>query len=167
RRARLGGRGLGDDPRGHRVELHGDRPRLHPVERRLLRVPGGRMIEFRGVKKAFEGRPVLRGLDLDVAKGEGLYIIGTSGVGKSVTIKHVVGLLRPDEGEIWLDGRRIDRLRERDFYPIRMRCGMVFQSSTLFDSLTILENVALPLRKHKHLREAAAEKLAMQFIEMV
>ncbi len=125
------------------------------------------MIQFRGVKKAFEGHPVLIGLDLDVAKGECLYIIGTSGVGKSVTIKHVIGLLRPDEGEIWLDGRRIDQLRERDFFPIRKRCGMVFQSSTLFDSLTVLENVALPLRKHKHLREAAAEKQAMQFLEMV
>jgi phospholipid/cholesterol/gamma-HCH transport system ATP-binding protein len=125
------------------------------------------MIDFRGVKKSFEGRPVLRGLDLHVDKGECLYIIGTSGVGKSVTIKHVIGLLRPDEGEIWLDGRRIDQLRERDFYAIRKRCGMVFQSSTLFDSLTVLENVALPLRKHGHLREAAAEKLALQFLEMV
>jgi phospholipid/cholesterol/gamma-HCH transport system ATP-binding protein len=125
------------------------------------------MIQFRGVKKAFDGRPVLLGLDLEVDKGECLYIIGTSGVGKSVTIKHVVGLLRPDAGEIWLDGKRIDQLRERDFYPIRKRCGMVFQSSTLFDSLTVLENVALPLRKHKHLSEAHAEKQALQFLEMV
>jgi len=118
------------------------------------------MIDFKGVKKAFDGREVLRGLDLHVGRGECVYIIGTSGVGKSVTIKHVIGLLRPDAGEIWVDGKRVDNLRERDFFPLRKRCGMVFQSSTLFDSLTIIENVALPLRKHKHLSERAAEKEA-------
>ena len=125
------------------------------------------MISFRGVKKSFGGRPVLRGLDLEVERGECLYIIGTSGVGKSVAIKHIIGLLRPDAGEIWFDGRRIDHLKERNFYPIRKRCGMVFQSSTLFDSMTILENVALPLRKHKKLSEAAAEKEAEQRLEQV
>jgi len=125
------------------------------------------MISFRGVKKSFGGRPVLRGLDLEVKRGECLYIIGTSGVGKSVAIKHVIGLLRPDAGEIWFDGRRIDHLKERQFYPIRKRCGMVFQSSTLFDSLTIRENVALPLRKHKKLSEAAAEKEAEKRLEQV
>jgi phospholipid/cholesterol/gamma-HCH transport system ATP-binding protein len=125
------------------------------------------VISFRGVTKAFGGKPVLRGIDLDVERGECLFIIGTSGVGKSVTIKHIVGLIRPDAGEIHLAGRRIDQLDERAFYPVRMRCGMVFQNSTLFDSMTILENVALPLRKHRRLSEREAEERAMARLEEV
>jgi phospholipid/cholesterol/gamma-HCH transport system ATP-binding protein len=125
------------------------------------------MIEFRGVKKAFGGKPVLRGLDLRVDKGEVMFVIGTSGVGKSVAIKHLVGLIRPDEGEILLDGVRVDHLSERELYPIRKRCGMVFQNATLFDSMTILENVALPLRKHKKLGQRAAEAEARKRLEQV
>jgi phospholipid/cholesterol/gamma-HCH transport system ATP-binding protein len=113
-------------------------------------------IEFKGVKKAFGPKPVLLGMDLAVTKGEVMFIIGTSGVGKSVTIKHLIGLLRVDEGEIWFDGRRVDGLSERQFEPLRRRIGMVFQSSTLFDSMTLAENVALPLRKHGKMRHAAA-----------
>ena len=113
-------------------------------------------IEFKGVKKAFGPKPVLKGMDLTVHKGEVMFIIGTSGVGKSVTIKHLIGLLRVDEGEIWFDGQRVDELTERQFEPLRRRIGMVFQSSTLFDSMTLAENVALPLRKHGKLRHADA-----------
>jgi phospholipid/cholesterol/gamma-HCH transport system ATP-binding protein len=114
------------------------------------------MIAFRGLTKSFEGRPVLRGVDLEVRAGEAMFIVGTSGVGKSVTIKHVVGLLRPNAGEVWFGGRRVDQLDERAFYEVRRRCAMVFQSSTLFDSMTLAENVALPLRKHRRLSERAA-----------
>jgi phospholipid/cholesterol/gamma-HCH transport system ATP-binding protein len=113
-------------------------------------------IEFKGVMKSFGGKPVLRGMDLAVHKGEVMFIIGTSGVGKSVTIKHLIGLLRIDAGEIWFDGQRIDRIPERNLAPVRKRIGMVFQSSTLFDSMTLAENVALPLRKHQGMRHAAA-----------
>jgi phospholipid/cholesterol/gamma-HCH transport system ATP-binding protein len=116
----------------------------------------GAYIEFRDVHKAFAGKPVLRGMSLAVHKGEVMFIIGTSGVGKSVTIKHLIGLLRVDAGEIWFDGRRIDALPERELAPLRKRIGMVFQSSTLFDSMTLAENVALPLRKHQGMRQAAA-----------
>jgi phospholipid/cholesterol/gamma-HCH transport system ATP-binding protein len=105
-------------------------------------------IEFKGVRKTFGTKPVLKGMDLAVNKGEVMFIIGTSGVGKSVTIKHLIGLLRVDEGEIWFDGKRVDQLTERQMEPLRRRIGMVFQSSTLFDSMTLAENVALPLRKH-------------------
>jgi len=113
-------------------------------------------IAFKDVHKAFAGNPVLRGMNLEIAKGEVLFIIGTSGVGKSVTIKHLIGLLRIDKGEIWFDGARVDTLSERELAPLRRRIGMVFQSSTLFDSMTLAENVALPLRKHRRLAWPAA-----------
>ena len=117
------------------------------------------MISFRGIKKSFGPKSVLKGVSFDVQDGEVFFIIGGSGVGKSVLIKHLVGLLYPDEGEIWLDGEEISKLDEEKMYPVRMKCAMVFQHSTLFDSMTCAENVALPLRKHKGLkqRDALAE----------
>lgn len=125
------------------------------------------LIEFRGVRKAFGGREVLSGVDLAVDKGEVMFIIGTSGVGKSVTIKHLIGMLRIDAGEIWFDGARIDQLSERELYPVRKRVGMVFQNATLFDSMSLRENVALPLRKHKGLRQKAALAEAARRLEQV
>jgi phospholipid/cholesterol/gamma-HCH transport system ATP-binding protein len=113
-------------------------------------------IEYRRVVKAFSHQPVLRDLTLAIARGEIMFIIGTSGVGKSVAIKLLIGLLRVDDGEIWFDGHRVDQLPERALAPLRRRIGMVFQSSTLFDSMTLAENVALPLRKHRRLAHAAA-----------
>ncbi len=113
-------------------------------------------LEWRGVGKTFGDKAVLIGMDLAVARGEVLFVIGTSGVGKSVTIKLLVGLLRADAGEIHFDGRRIDQLDEAALSPIRRRIGMVFQSATLFDSMTLAENVALPLRKHQRMSHAAA-----------
>ncbi|MDQ3370017.1 MAG: ATP-binding cassette domain-containing protein [Myxococcota bacterium] len=113
-------------------------------------------VEWKAVTKGFGGKPVLRGMSLAVTRGEVMFIIGTSGVGKSVTIKHLVGLLPIDTGEIWFDGQRVDQLPERALAPLRKRVGMVFQSSTLFDSMTLAENVALPLRKHHKLRHRDA-----------
>lgn len=113
-------------------------------------------IEFRDICKAFGDKPVLRGMTLSIEDGEVMFIIGTSGVGKSVTIKLLVGLLRADRGEIHADGRRVDTLGEQALYPVRKRIGMVFQNATLFDSMTLAENVALPLRKHKGLRHRQA-----------
>ncbi|MBA2538128.1 MAG: ATP-binding cassette domain-containing protein, partial [Deltaproteobacteria bacterium] len=124
-------------------------------------------IEFKGVTKAFSGKPVLRGMDLAITKGEVMFIIGTSGVGKSVTIKHLIGLLSIDAGEIWFDGMRVDTLRESALPPLRKRIGMVFQSSTLFDSMTLEENVALPLRKHGKLRHKAALEEARKRLAQV
>src|SRR5580698_5845806 len=117
------------------------------------------MISFRHVKKSFGDKDVLQDVSFDVQDGEVFFIIGQSGVGKSVLIKHLVGLLYPDGGEIFLDGEEISRFDEARMYPVRMKCAMVFQHSTLFDSMTCAENVALPLRKHKGLRprEALAE----------
>jgi phospholipid/cholesterol/gamma-HCH transport system ATP-binding protein len=117
------------------------------------------MIEFRNVRKSFGDKVVLTDVSFDVRDGEVFFIIGQSGVGKSVLIKHLIGLLYPDGGEIWLDGEEVSRFDEERMYPVRMKCAMVFQHSTLFDSMTCVENVALPLRKHKGLkpREAIAE----------
>lgn len=124
-------------------------------------------LELRQVDKAFDGRPVLRQLSLVARRGERLFLAGTSGVGKSVAIRLIIGLLRPDAGELWFDGKRIDGLPERELLALRRRIGMVFQHSTLFDSLTLADNVALPLRKHGGLRPAAARAAAREHLERV
>ena len=117
------------------------------------------MIQFKNIVKSFGPKRVLDDVSFDVPTGAVFFIIGASGVGKSVLIKHLVGLLYPDQGEIWLDGEEISKLDEKGMGPIRKKCAMVFQHSTLFDSMTCAENVALPLRKHKGLgaKEALAE----------
>lgn len=125
------------------------------------------MIAFRDLHKSFAGNPVLSGVSLEIADREVMFIIGTSGVGKSVTIKLLVGLLALDRGEIWLDDQRLDTLSEKDLYPVRKRVGMVFQNATLFDSLTLAENVALPLRKHKGMRQKDALVEAEHRLEQV
>jgi phospholipid/cholesterol/gamma-HCH transport system ATP-binding protein len=109
------------------------------------------VISFRDIAKSFGPKRVLDGVSFDVRDGEVFFIIGASGVGKSVLIKHLVGLLSPDSGEVWLDGEEISKLDEAAMMPVRKKCAMVFQHSTLFDSMTCAENVALPLRKHKGL----------------
>jgi phospholipid/cholesterol/gamma-HCH transport system ATP-binding protein len=125
------------------------------------------MIRFENVMKSFGEKRVLRGVSFDVNLGEVLFIVGASGVGKSVLIKHLIGLLRPDSGEIYLDGQEVSRLSEQDFYPVRQRCAMVFQHATLFDSMTCLENVALPLRKHKRLEDEQLRAEALRRLEQV
>ncbi|MCA9670813.1 MAG: ABC transporter ATP-binding protein [Myxococcales bacterium] len=124
-------------------------------------------IEFRDLHKSFGAQHVLRGLTMTIERGEVFFIIGTSGVGKSVTIKHLVGLLQPDSGEILVDGKPVHGLAEREYYPLRKRLGMVFQHSTLFDSLTVLDNVALPLRKHQRMRMSAAREAAKERLAVV
>jgi phospholipid/cholesterol/gamma-HCH transport system ATP-binding protein len=111
------------------------------------------MIEFRNVHKAFGPKQVLRGFSLQVREGETMVIIGYSGTGKSVAIKHIVGLLEPDEGEVWVDGRRVDQLSRKDLYALRGNIGYVFQFAALFDSMTVGENVAMGLRKQGELSD--------------
>jgi phospholipid/cholesterol/gamma-HCH transport system ATP-binding protein len=107
------------------------------------------VIRFAHIVKSFGPKAVLEGVSFDVHPGEVFFIIGASGVGKSVLIKHLVGLMAPDSGEVWLDGEEISHHSEAEMFPVRMKCAMVFQHSTLFDSMTCVENVALPLRKHR------------------
>ncbi|MCB9520437.1 MAG: ATP-binding cassette domain-containing protein [Myxococcales bacterium] len=125
------------------------------------------MIEFIDIYKAFGPKEVLKGVNLEVQKGEIMFIIGQSGAGKSVLVKHLVGLLRPDKGRVILDGEDITDLSERAFYRIRKKCSYVFQNSTLFDSMTLLDNVALPIRKHQHVTQRRARELAMEKLALV
>jgi phospholipid/cholesterol/gamma-HCH transport system ATP-binding protein len=106
------------------------------------------MIRFNNVVKSFGERTVLKGVSFEVAEGEILFILGTSGTGKSVLLKNIVGLLRPTSGEIWIDQQEVSQLTEEQYFPVRKFCGMVFQHPALFDSLTIFENVAFGLRRH-------------------
>jgi phospholipid/cholesterol/gamma-HCH transport system ATP-binding protein len=122
------------------------------------------VIQVRNLSRRFGAQPVLRGLDLDVATGEILVVIGRSGGGKSVLLKHLLGLLQPDAGEILVDGTDITRLRGGALDRIRSRYGVVFQGGALFDSMSVFDNVAFPLRERR-LREAEVrprveEKLA-------
>ena len=125
------------------------------------------MILFKNIAKSFGPKAVLDDVSFDVQKGEVFFIIGASGVGKSVLIKHLVGLLYPDRGEIWLDGEEISNFDEKRMEPVRKKCAMVFQHSTLFDSMTCVENVALPLRKHKGMNERDALAEARRRLEVV
>lgn len=111
------------------------------------------MIEFKNIVKSFGNRTILKGLSLRIEEGEIIFILGTSGTGKSVLLKNLVGLLRPDSGEIWIDGRETSGISEIEYLEIRKFCGMVFQQPALFDSMSIFDNVAFGLRKLEHLPE--------------
>lgn len=127
------------------------------------------MIEFKNLVKKFGERTILKGISLAITEGQIVFILGTSGTGKSVLLKTLVGLLRPDEGEIWIDGEEVSTLGEQDYLPIRKKCGMVFQHPALFDSLSIFENVAYGLRRHYRLSEEevrAKVKKALQLVNL-
>jgi phospholipid/cholesterol/gamma-HCH transport system ATP-binding protein len=125
------------------------------------------VIEFRDLHKAFGANRVLEGFTLTVADGETMVIIGYSGTGKSVAIKHVVGLLEPDAGEVAVDGRVVAALSRPDLMALRATIGFVFQFSALFDSLTIFENVALGLRRRRGLAEAEIAGRVAEALELV
>ncbi len=105
------------------------------------------MIEVRGLAKQLGRQEILRGVDMTVAKGETLVIIGRSGGGKSVLLKHLIGLMQPDAGEIWIEGENIIGLTERKLARIRRKVGILFQGGALFDSMTVEENIAFPLEE--------------------
>src|SRR5947199_4753382 len=125
------------------------------------------MIKLLDVHKSFGTKHVLEGFSLDVAEGETMVIIGYSGTGKSVAIKHIVGLLEPDRGEVWVDGREVPKLPRRDLYELRSHIGYVFQFAALFDSMTIGDNVAMGLRKHHHLEDAEIQQRVSEALELV
>ncbi len=128
------------------------------------------VIELTGVKKRFGRQMVLRGVDLVVHEGRTLVIVGASGQGKSVIIKHMLGLISPDRGTVKVFGRDLHRLKRRELNEIRSSFGVLFQNAALFDSMSVYDNVALPLRERTHLGEdeiqdKVMEKLALMGVE--
>ena len=128
------------------------------------------MIAVHDLMKKIGRQAILRGINLTVAKGETLVIIGRSGGGKSVLLKHLIGLLQPDSGEIWIDGENIIGLSERKLAPIRRKVGILFQGGALFDSMTVEENIAFPLREAGEkdsnvIRERVSEMLEVMEME--
>lgn len=111
------------------------------------RPSGSSYIEFRNVYKSFDGQPVLLDVSFDVKQGEMVAVLGRSGVGKSVTLKHILGFLKPDSGRVFAAGREVTALSEEELVEVRRRVTMVFQSGALFDSLSVAENIAYPLRE--------------------
>ena len=125
------------------------------------------MIQLIDIHKSFGPKKVLQGFTLDVVEGETMVIIGYSGTGKSVTIKHIVGLLEPDSGEVLVDGLDVPNLPRRELYQLRARIGYVFQFAALFDSFTIGENVAMGLRKQQELTEKEIETRVHEALDLV
>lgn len=125
------------------------------------------MIEFEDVHKRFGDKQVLSGLTFAVRPGEVCFLLGRSGVGKSVTLKLLVGLMKPDSGHIRVDARSLDGFTEEDLFEIRRRCGMVFQFPALLDSLTVLDNVAMGLRAHRLVPESGVRAEVLRLLHLV
>src|SRR5690242_10350785 len=124
-------------------------------------------ISIRNLHKSFkEGRyPVLRGLDVDLPRGQLTYVLGPSGTGKSVLLKNILGLLHPEEGTITVEGTSVTDLEPHELPEYRMRYGVLFQNSALFDDFTVFENVAFPLREHTELGEGEIRDLVVSTLE--
>jgi phospholipid/cholesterol/gamma-HCH transport system ATP-binding protein len=127
-------------------------------------------ISIRGLTKTFGPQTVFEDVTCDIPKGKVTLILGPSGTGKSVFLKHIMGLLKPDKGEIWIDGKNIPDLRSRDLYLVRRKFGVLFQDGALFGSMTIYDNVAFPLREHtkkpeREIRDIVNEKLKLVGLE--
>jgi len=139
-------------------------PRDTNDRRQYTREP---FVEFHDVHKAYGGKQVLRGADLQVFRGEVLVILGGSGTGKSVTLRHMLGLEAPDAGRIIVEEEDITDLPEEELYRVRKKFGMLFQSGALFDSMTVFENIAFPLREHTELSEEEIARAVREKLELV
>jgi phospholipid/cholesterol/gamma-HCH transport system ATP-binding protein len=129
-------------------------------------------IRFVDLHKSFADKLVLRGVQLEVERGETVVVLGGSGSGKSVLLRHTIGLHRPDAGEVWVDGSRIDEFREEKLIETRKKVGMLFQAGALFDSMTVMDNIAYALREHsgwpdERIRERVMEVLGLVELEEV
>jgi phospholipid/cholesterol/gamma-HCH transport system ATP-binding protein len=125
------------------------------------------VIEIRNLQKSFNSKPVLRGVDLDIPDGETQIIIGRSGCGKSVLLKHIIGLIKPDAGQIFVAGEEVTSLSSRELYRLRRKFGMLFQGAALFDSMTVEENVALGVREHRMFDEEEIQRRVAEKLELV
>jgi len=125
------------------------------------------MIRLANVNKVYDGKYALRDINLTIKKGETLAVIGGSGSGKSTLLQLLVGLIRPDSGEIYIGGQEITHLSEKEMDKVRLNMGMVFQYSALFDSMTVGENVAFGLREHRKLPEAKIQRIIKEKLDLV
>jgi phospholipid/cholesterol/gamma-HCH transport system ATP-binding protein len=125
------------------------------------------MIEVRDLKKSFGGHTVLDGVSFRIEKGESVVIIGRSGGGKSVLLKHLIGLMKPDDGRVLIEGEDIVSMEERQLLRVRHKFGMLFQSAALFDSMTVAENVAFAFRRDRALPEPEVRRKVAEVLEMV
>jgi len=125
------------------------------------------MITVRDAYKSFNGNQVLKGLSLEIRDGEMFALIGRSGLGKSVLLKHIIGLMRPDKGEIFVDDQNISSLRGKQLVAIRQKFGYLFQEGALFDSLTVFENVAFPLREKTAMKDPEIKERVFAELEQM
>lgn len=135
-----------------------------PERRQHAREP---FVEFRDVHKAYGQKHVLRGASVKVYRGEVLVILGGSGTGKSVTLRHMLGLEVPDAGRVFVEDEDITDLPEEDLYRVRKKFGMLFQSGALFDSMTVFENIAFPLREHTDMQDEEIARAVREKLELV
>ncbi len=124
-------------------------------------------ISLRGVEKSFGDKRVLRGVNLEVMEGETVVVLGASGEGKTVLLRHINGLERPDAGEVWADGKQLNALSEDQLFPLRRDIAMVFQLGALFDSLTVFGNVSYPIREHGERDEERIRHRVQEVLQMV
>jgi phospholipid/cholesterol/gamma-HCH transport system ATP-binding protein len=125
------------------------------------------MIEIKNLKKRFGRNEVLKGVDLIINKGETLVVIGKSGCGKSVLLKHIIGLLKPDEGEIFFEGVDLVKMKLKELNKIRLKFGFLFQGAALFDSMTVAENIGLGLKENTRMTEGEIEKVVAEKLDLV
>ncbi len=125
------------------------------------------LIEVRNLRQTLSGQEILKGVDLNVPKGQTLVLLGQSGGGKSVFLKHLIGLMRPLSGSIKIEGLEISRLSERELEPVRRKIGMLFQDGALFDSMTVFDNVAFPLRERGERSEKVIRDKVARSLELV
>ncbi|HET7710581.1 MAG TPA: ABC transporter ATP-binding protein [Thermoanaerobaculia bacterium] len=137
-----------------------------PIEQRR-RESGETLISLQHLYKAFDTKQVLRDMSIDVSRGESLVIVGGSGTGKSVTLKHIIGLLKPDRGRVMVAGEDLAAMPHRELNVFRRRFGMSFQEGALFDSMSVFENVAFPLRRHTRMTEGEIRARVAECLEQV
>ncbi len=125
------------------------------------------IIQLKGVEKTLGGQPVLRGVDLDIPKGDITTIIGPSGEGKSVLLKHIIGLMRPDRGQVLVAGVDLAKIHAQELNEVRKKFAMLFQSAALFDSLNVFDNVAFPLREKRLVSEGDIQRYVPEMLERV
>jgi phospholipid/cholesterol/gamma-HCH transport system ATP-binding protein len=125
------------------------------------------MIRVQDLHKHFDGIEVLRGIDLQIENGEIVALVGRSGCGKSVLLKHITGLIKPNHGRVYIDGHDIGQLKGKDLLELRQRLGVLFQNGALFDSMTIFENVAFPLQEKTHLSDPEIRERVFRVLEQV